>query len=183
MLDKGKDAPYKSIMLKVFFDGLMKKGLFDNFVNHLIEICNINNNTIYDVTSLLSHVLDYAINDALDRNSFIDSWYESASELDPDSKKIFLYETKSNVEQKIRNNIMGYSKEYEKRWFAKRADYNTIVLEGNCEKCKHPSVVELSHDDHRNLIKNSTFDQISGNKQKFSCKYCNSEDTCMLLTF
>jgi hypothetical protein len=179
MLAKGKDAPYKSTMLKVFFDKLDNTGLFGNFVNHLIEICN-STNTIYDSSSLLSHVLDYVINVADDRSSFIDLWYESASELDPDSKRTFLYETKLNTEQKVINNIIGYSKEYEKQWFDNRADYNTIVLEGNCEKCKKPNVIMLSHDDHRNLIKT---DGVSESKQKFDCKFCNSKASCVLTTF
>ena len=182
MLAKGKDAPYKSTMLRVFFGRLKNRNLFDNFVNHLVEICNLNNR-IGDATSLLSYVLDYVINEAYDRSSYIDLWYESASELDTDSKKIFLYESKLNVEQKIRNNIMGYSKEYERQWFVKKSDYNTIVLEGICEKCKQPNVIELSHDEHRNLIKNSIFDQVSGNKQKFDCNYCHCKNSCVLLTF
>ena len=84
----------------------------------MIEICN-STNKIDDTSSLPSYVLDYAINEADDRRSFIDLWYESASELDPDSKSIFFYETKLSTEQRVRNNIIDYSKEYEKQWFAK----------------------------------------------------------------
>ena len=29
------------------------------------------------------------------------------------------------------------------------ANYDTIVLEGNCEKCKQPNVIMLSHEDHK----------------------------------
>ena len=39
------------------------------------------------------------------------------NELEPNNKRIFLYETKLNIEQKIRSNILGYSKEHEKKWY------------------------------------------------------------------
>ena len=65
------------------------------------------------------YALDYVINEAYDRSLFIDVWYESMNELEPSNKRIFLYETKLNIEQKIRSNILGYSKKYEKKWFAK----------------------------------------------------------------
>lgn len=183
MLVKGEDAPYKSVMLKVFFEKLKSNDLFGNFVNHLIEVCD-STNTIYDIALLLSYVLNYVINEAYDRNLFIDLWYESANELDSDSKSIFLYETKLNIEQKVRDNIIGYTKEYEKQWFASRVDYQKIVLEGNCEKCKQPSVVILSHAEHKKLVKNSNiFDRISRREQKFDCKHCNSKDSCVFTTF
>ena len=93
MIAKGKNAIYKSTLLKVFIDKLERRGLFDNFVNLLVEVCN-STNTIYDSPSLLSYVLDYTINVANNRSSFIDLWYESASELDPNSRRTFLYEIK-----------------------------------------------------------------------------------------
>jgi hypothetical protein len=90
------------------------------------------------------------------RNLFIDLWYESANKLDPVSRRIFLYESKLNVEQRVKNNVTGYSKEYEKQWFASRADYQRIVLEGDCEKCKRLNVIILTHENYRNLVKNSS---------------------------
>ena len=179
MLAKGKDRSYKSTMLEIFFDKLENKELFRNFVNYLIEMCNNSSNAIYDITSLLSYTLDYMINEAQDRNLFIDFWYESANKLDSDSRRIFLYETKLNVEQKVKNKILGYSKEYEKQWFASKADYQRIVLEGDCEKCKQPNVIILTHDDYRNLVKNSSIiDGIRISTQKFDCKYCKIKNRC-----
>ena len=92
-------------MLEIFFNKLENKGLFATFVNYLAEICN-SSNEIYDITSLAYYVLDYMINEAQDRNLFIDLWYESANKLDSDSKELFLYESKLNVEQKVINNIV-----------------------------------------------------------------------------
>ena len=183
MVAKGNDRPYTSTMLEIFFNKLENKGLFATFVNYLAEICN-SSNEIYDITSLAYYVLDYMINEAQDRNLFIDLWYESANKLDSDSKELFLYESKLNVEQKVINNIVkGRSSEYEKQWFVNRADYQTIVLEGNCEKCKHPNVIMLSHDDYRNLVKNNIIDGMLGSKQKFDCKYCNSKNCVVISTF
>jgi hypothetical protein len=183
LLAKGKNVPSKAYMLRAFFDKLERRGLFGNFVSHFSDVCS-SINALHDITSLVSYTLNEIINEAYDRNLFIDLWYESASELDSDSKKIFLYETKLNIEQKVIDNVIGYSKEFEKQWFANRADYDTIVLEGNCEKCKHPNILTLSHDEHRNLIKKrGIFDRISGSKQKFDCKFCDSKGSCVLATF
>jgi hypothetical protein len=160
--------------IEQYLDSHKKQIIDDDFVNHLIEVCN-STNTISDSSSLLSKVLDYMINVADDRGAFIDLWYESASKLDPQSRRIFFYETKLNSEEKVRSNTM-YSREYEKQWFTNRANYRTIVLEGNCDKCKQPNIITLSHDAHRNLIK-------ANSKQKFDCKSCNSKDSCVLSTF
>ena len=183
MLAKGEDAPYKSVMLKVFFEKLHSNNLFGNFVNHLIGLCD-STDSIYDITSLLSYVLNHVINKASDRNLFIDLWYESANELDSDGKSIILYEIKLNIEQKVMGNIIGHTKEYENQWFANRGDYQKIVLEGNCDKCKQPSVVILSHAEHKKLVKNSNvFDRIFSREQKFDCKHCNSKDSCIFTIF
>ena len=71
MLAKG--TPYKSTMLRSFFEKLEQRGLFDNFVNHMIHICN-SDCAINEVELLLSYALDYVINEAYDRSLFIDVW-------------------------------------------------------------------------------------------------------------
>ena len=73
--------------------------MFDS--NHMIHICN-SDCAINEGELLLSYALDYVINEAYDRSLFIDVWYESMNELEPSNKRIFLYETKLNIEQKIR---------------------------------------------------------------------------------
>jgi hypothetical protein len=151
MIAKGKDATYKSTLLKVFVEKLNRRGLFDNFVNYLIEACNSTNTTIYDSSSLLSYVLDYMINVANNRSSFIDLWYESAIKLDPYSRRIFFYEI---LKRKLEV-IYVIPKNLKNNWFANGANYNTIALEGDCEKCKQPNVITLLHKDHRYLIKAS----------------------------
>ena len=68
----------------------------------------------------------------------------------------------------------------------KRSDYNTIVLEGDCEKCRQPNVIALSYKVYRGLIKKrSSLDYTSGNesKCKFNCKYCHSKNSCTLLSW
>ena len=151
MIAKGKDATYKSTLLKVFVEKLNRRGLFDNFVNYLIEACNSTNTTIYDSSSLLSYVLDYMINVANNRSSFIDLWYESAIKLDPYSRRIFFYEI---LKRKLEV-IYVIPKNLKNNWFANGANYNIIALEGDCEKCKQPNVITLLHKDHRYLIKAS----------------------------
>ncbi len=84
------------------------------------------------------------LNQAPERNQFIDLFYESANGLDSEGKKIFLYERKMDIDENIRNNPGGYSMQYEKQCFANRADFNRIVLEGESSECKKSNVKVIS---------------------------------------
>jgi hypothetical protein len=125
------------------------------------------------------------LNEAPDRNLFIDLWYGSANELDPEGRNIFLYKRKLEIEENFRNNsIKGYSKEYEKQCFDNRANYEEIVLEGECRDCKKFNIATLSHDEYRTLIRDiGSWETKVGSLHKFDCRHCQSRNSCSLITF
>ena len=172
-----EDIPYRSTVFKEFLINLQNKKLFSKFVDYVILIVRLNH-YITSISHLVHVVLDLMLNRAPERNLFIDLFYESASSLGPEGKEIFLYDRKLEIEENFKNNIKGYSREYEKRCFDKRADYNNILLEGECNKCKRFSVIELSHDGYKNLNQDAF-----GNMQKFDCEHCQSKESCSLPTF
>lgn len=176
------EIPYRSVVLKEFVDNLQNKKLFSKFVDYVIFVLHLN--PIRDTFHLLSVVLNFILNNAPERNMFIDLFYDSANKLGSEGKEIFLYERKLEIEENFKNNIRRYSREYEKQCFVERADYKKIVLEVECNECKKSGIIKLSHDQYKSLILDANVFGIKlGSVQKFDCEYCQSKESCSLLTF
>jgi hypothetical protein len=177
-----EDIPYRSTVFKEFLINLQNKKLFSKFVDYVSFVIHLNR--INSIFHLVSVALNFMLNQAPKRNLFIDLFYESANGLDSEGKKIFLYERKLDIEENVRNNPKGYSREYEKQYFANRADYYKVVLEGECSRCKKPNVIIISHDEYKSLIQDiDVFGTKRGSVYKFDCRFCGSKESCSLSTF
>jgi hypothetical protein len=97
-----EEIPYRSIVLKRFLVNLQNEKLFSKFVDYATFVFHLN--PIGNIFHLVSIVLNFMLNQAPERNLFIDLFYESANGLDSEGKKIFLYERKMDIEENIRNN-------------------------------------------------------------------------------
>jgi hypothetical protein len=184
MLTVGENFTYQAVFLRKYLTRLQYKEIFDKFIDGINKVCNSDTRN-FGIISLVGYALEYLLNDAPDRNQFLDLWYESANELDPEGRNIFLYKRKLEIEENFRNNsIKGYSKEYERQWFANRKNYDKIVLEGECHNCKESNIIILTHDEYRTLIRNiGSWNIKVGNIRKFDCQYCQSKNSCSLTTF
>ncbi|MGC1132918.1 MAG: hypothetical protein WA941_08845 [Nitrososphaeraceae archaeon] len=180
-----ENIPYRNIVFREFLIKLENKRLFFKFVDYMsFAIHSSHFNRINSIIHLITDTLNYILNRAPERNLFMDLFYESADGLSSEGKEIFLYERKLEIEDRFKNNIKGYSREYEKQCFVERADYNKIVLEGECNECKKSSIIKLTHDEYKSLIRDTNGSRIrQGSIQKFDCGYCQSQNSCSLLTF
>lgn len=68
-------------------------------------------------------------------------WQETINELEPEVRKLYLYEVKLGLDATM-GSIASRS-EYEKLRFAIREDVETIALEGSCAECKKRAVIQM----------------------------------------
>jgi hypothetical protein len=75
---------------------------------------------------------------------YLKLWFESLAELDHETKNLFLFNIKVEIENQIMTRSDG-PKTYEKMRFYNRDDYQSIVLEGICNNCFHvqPRVIDI----------------------------------------
>lgn len=60
-----------------------------------------------------------------------------------------------------------------------RADHESIVLKGNCEKCKQGTTVIISYFEYRN--KSTLVDR--NDPIRLDCKICNTKDSYVIPKF
>jgi hypothetical protein len=175
----GDNYPYANIFYKSFYKKTKEEGVFDKLVMHMVDLCN-SNKKMENVDDLLESIYDLAFKDKADRRKFFDLWYENLEEQKPEVKDIFLYQMKLSAERRFfeaKNRQL--SRKYEREQFKFRADHEKIVLEGNCEKCKQPTIVVCSYTEYR-----ERFADMDGNDiVKFDCQSCKTKGSCIIPNF
>ncbi|PWU80258.1 MAG: hypothetical protein DLM72_13070 [Candidatus Nitrosopolaris wilkensis] len=104
------------------------KGLFGQYVSILRDV--IHSKSITDITSfglLLQNSVNLRFRIPANAIIFVDAWEQAIDELEPDTKRFYLYEQKLDIDQKMgRRHI---TKEYEKLRFDIRDDPEVVALE------------------------------------------------------
>jgi len=72
---------------------------------------------------------------------FENIWQETVNELEPEVRKLYLYEVKLGLDATMGSVASTF--EYEKLRFAIREDVEAIALEGHCAKCKRRPVIQM----------------------------------------
>ena len=178
ILKIGKDYPYAHVFYKDIFNKIKKKGLFGKLVDHIILLCN-SNLSIHNMEQLFQILVDFGLNDKEDRRNFLDLFHETIEELETEVKKIVLYQMKLSVERRFEIKKNYLSRSYERERFRYRDDYETIVLEGDCESCKIGSIVIWPYIDYRKKFSGLNRDD----PIRLDCGNCGAKSSFVIPNF
>ena len=122
-----------------FYPILMSADLFTDFIANGLRQILLSDDPPQSIHELLRrwHLLSQF--DESMRNKielYLKLWFESLAELDEETRSLFLFNIKTEIENQILMQSDG-PQTYEKARFNNRNDYQSIVLEGLCNKCFH----------------------------------------------
>ncbi|MGE5661287.1 MAG: hypothetical protein ACM3X1_03470 [Ignavibacteriales bacterium] len=130
-----------------FYPRLMSADLFTDFIANRLRQILLSDDPPQSIHELLQrwHLLsqfDESIHDKVEL--YLKLWFESLQELDQVTRNIFLFNIKTEIENQILMQSDG-PQTYEMVRFHYRNDYESIVLEGLCDRCFHiqPRVIEM----------------------------------------
>jgi hypothetical protein len=129
------ESPSFTIFASKLTKKMREKGLFAHYVSILKEV--VDSKSIKDITSfalLLQNTVNLKFHNPTSGLIFLDTWEEAIDELDPDTRKLFLYDQKLDYDQKMGKKAI--TKEYEMLRYDLRQDTEVIALEGICYECK-----------------------------------------------
>ncbi|MGC2570110.1 MAG: hypothetical protein WA364_01270 [Candidatus Nitrosopolaris sp.] len=171
-------APLEALSWATFTMNWIKKVYEKGHFSHYISIYKkvIDSGSIWNIRKFNLLLLD-TVNlrffySPINRHVFVNIWQEVIEELDPEVRKLVLYEVKLSLDSVM--GTIAQTSEYEKRRFALIGDVETIVLEGYCNKCKRPAVTQMKiveyYKSHAHVSLVATI-----------CPLCNSLDTTLQL--
>ena len=102
---------------------------------------------------------------------FVDLWNETLDELDPESRKLVLYNIKLEIERRMEDRIEGHAT-FEKARFEIRNRYDFVAIEGNCKKCKICFSLGIDLRSYLNVANLFPTEPVTGD-----CVKCNTYDS------
>jgi hypothetical protein len=117
----------------------MSVDLFTDFIASRLRQILLSENPPQSIHELLKrwHLLsqfDESMHDKVEL--YLNLWLESLAELNEETRNLFLFNIKAEIENQILMQSDG-PQTYENARFDNRNDYQSIVLEGLCNKCFH----------------------------------------------
>jgi hypothetical protein len=168
-----EDSPSTTIFYAHLFKKCKEKGHFGHIVSFFRKVVN-SNIPLKNMFDLFNEALFLIFNYPGRTDPFHITLKETLNELDVDTKELFLYYQKLELERKMKLRG-GYSKGYEEICFKVRGDHDVLAVEGFCVICQlyFPDVVDLL--DYRERIiedRNEMLDSITKSCRK--CKVPNA---------
>ena len=130
-----------------FYPKLMSADLFTDFIASRLRQILLSDDPPQSIHELLQrwHLLSQFGESMHDKvELYLKLWFESLAELDEETRNLFLFNIKTEIENQILMQSDG-PQTYEKARFDNRNDYQSIVLEGLCNKCFYvqPRTLEM----------------------------------------
>ena len=128
--------------MRIFFRKFYEQKVFEKFIIcYLLRV--INETYVKDWTNLLNY-LTHPFNQTVeDLKLYMKIWEESIAELDEESRKMFLYRLKLDIEVKVESKVVNY-KSYEEIRFEIRENHEQICVEGICESCNYSNIYKVN---------------------------------------
>jgi hypothetical protein len=171
------DSPSFTILASKLTKKMHGKGVFANYVSILKEV--FDSKSIKDITSfagLLQNTVNLRFHNPANGLIFLDTWEEAIDELDPDTRKLYLYDQKLDYDQKMGKKAI--TKEYEMLRYDLRQDPEVIALEGYCYECKRRAVIHMKILQYNRRLANA-HTWLDG--RAFTCPKCNAPERTLLL--
>lgn len=171
-------APLEALSWATFTMNWIKKVYEKGHFGHYISIYKkvIDSGSIWNIKKFNLLLLD-TVNlrffySPINRHVYVNIWQEVIEELDSEVRKLVLYEVKLSLDSVM--GTIAQTSEYEKKRFALIVDVETIALEGYCNKCKRPAVIQMKiveyYQSHAHVSLVAT-----------ECPICKSPDTTLQL--
>jgi activator of HSP90 ATPase len=144
----------------------------------MIGQCN-SNLSIKNIPHLFNYAVSMEFKDKEASKNLLDLYRETIDELNPEVQNIVRYQLKLSTERRFEDKMNYLSKDYEKHRFMFRADHESIVLEGNCEKCKQRTTKVISYFDYRD--KTTLIDR--NDPIRLDCEICKTKDSYVIPNF
>jgi hypothetical protein len=175
-------SQYKTSLSKFklsLYSKLMSDDLFSIFVADVLRKILLSDSAPLTVKELVlgRHMIvsDEKMIDKVDQ--YANLWFESLKELDADTKNLFLFNTKVEIENEMMIRSSG-PQSYEKMRFAARNDYNSIVVEGLCNNCFHvqPRILDMEGYLRLSLVQTERRQYVLSR-----CKNCNDQGMVIMI--
>jgi hypothetical protein len=129
--DNGSVDIYNSNLYNTF----KNKGVFGEIVVDTIRE-KIASSNARNIDEFFQHSLLFiSAKDDEKRKIFLESWKQTMDELDPQTKKLTMYDFKLNIESKMKERVLIGLDTFENMRFDLRDRYDRVMLTGNCNKC------------------------------------------------
>jgi hypothetical protein len=137
-------SPSFVIFVSNWIKKMYEKGEFVHYVKilkNVIDSKSIKN--IAEFASLLQDMVNlHFFHNSTNALLFVNTWEETVKELDPEVRKLFLYEQKLSIDAKMGSRARTL--EYEKLRLTLIGDVEFVALEGYCNECKQFRACEMS---------------------------------------
>jgi hypothetical protein len=131
-----------SLSFVIFASNLIKKiyekGLFGNYISNLQKV--LDSKDIPNIEAFARR-LQQTLSVTFQTRLFVNAWEDTINELEPEIRKLFLYDQKLNIDIKMGAKAM--SKEYEKLRLELIGETERIALEGFCSECRRRYVFPM----------------------------------------
>jgi hypothetical protein len=92
--------------------------------------------------------------------------------LEPEIRKLGVYQLKLTAESRFENNQEGVSRQYEDLRFSLRGDYEKVALKGHCLNCKREGNLGLHYSEYIKII--------TGNARGARCPHCKGKESFII---
>lgn len=175
ILMKWNEPPYMNIFYSSLFKKFKLRGSFPKLVQKMYNILNLNK-TITNVGELLALTFSSTYSDSNTQREFFELWNQTIKELEPDVRQIVLHQLKLNAELRYQKMKAPLSRIYEKVRFQYRANFNYIIVGGDCKICGYCDVIPLEYIEYvRSIMDPNSIIKI------LECKKCKAKD-CMIIS-
>jgi hypothetical protein len=179
VLEMKQNSPSSHIFYSALFRKCNERGVFHKMVKHVFNLAHSTSRPVQNMNQLFEYALDFGFKEKRERTYFLELWFETIEELNQEVQQLILYQMKLSAERRFEDSLVYNDREYEKLRFDSRDNYEIIVVEGVCEKCKRAATVKLPYKEYR-----KRFAEVEPNDHiKLDCNMCNTKDCFALPIF
>lgn len=171
------DSPSITILVSNFIIKIREIDPFAHYVSIFKDV--IDSKSITDIRSvalLIQNNVNLKFQNPANAQIFVDLWEEAIGELDPETRKLFLYDQKLDYDQKMCSRSI--TKEYEMLRNDLRQDAKVIALEGFCHECNQRAVTQMKILQYNRRLA-YTHTLLSG--RAITCPKCNAPQRTLQL--
>ena len=164
-----KNPSASEIFHSRLFEQLKIRGLIPVLVNRIYFTLVYDNNLLNFIDLLHRSLYSPFFNE--NSSSFVDAFYDTIESLDPEIKKLVLYQIKIVAENRFRYILENIPRLYEELRFGLRSDYERIAAAGYCSSCDCDQVITLHYLDLKRISLANGYDT------NWICPICRSEES------
>jgi hypothetical protein len=158
-----------SITISKFIAKCKEKGLFNKLVEYIQNIMHTDlNPKIVSIADLFSYIFNSSFEHSNVKHELLGIWSETIQQLEPETRKLAIFQLKIHVEAKYAKSQEFVSRQYEEFRFRLRDEYEKIAVGGDCLTCKYSGNLELHYIEYLKFI--------ASNAMAIRCPHCCTQN-------